>query len=66
VPGLTRFALAGHMSGAMLERYSHIVRKANREDAAAISLRVHATFSGGPPISPTREDGAQVRHLVRY
>jgi integrase len=55
IPESTMLALAGHMSRAMLERYSHIRMRAKREAVEAISLRVPASPSVGvPTISPQR------------
>jgi integrase len=39
VPESTMLALMGHMSRAMLERYSHIRNRAKREAVAGVSLR---------------------------
>ena len=60
VPESTMLALAGHMSRAMLERYSHIRMKAKREAVEAVSLSVPSPASVEvPTISPTREDSTQ-------
>jgi len=39
VPESTMLAFMGHMSRAMLERYSHIRNRAKREAVAGVSLR---------------------------
>jgi hypothetical protein len=39
VPESTMLALMGHMSRAMLERYSHIRMKAKREAVSGVTLR---------------------------
>jgi hypothetical protein len=41
----TMFALMGHMSRAMLERYSHIRIKAKREAVAGVTLGRGTLFS---------------------
>lgn len=43
-------ALMGHMSRAMLERYSHIHMAAKREALAAITLRPVRENSEGVPV----------------
>lgn len=45
VPEATMKAIMGHMSRAMLERYSHIRKAAEVEAMAAIEAR--SAFSGG-------------------
>ena len=45
----TMLALMGHMSRAMLERYSHIRMAAKREAVAAITLRPKSQNSDGVP-----------------
>jgi hypothetical protein len=44
-------ALMGHMSRAMLERYSHIRMAAKREAVAAITLRPIVPNSEGVPVA---------------
>jgi integrase len=46
----TMLALMGHMSRAMLERYSHIRMSAKREAVAAIKLRRSAQISDPVPV----------------
>ena len=43
-------ALMGHMSRAMLERYSHIRMRAKREAVAGVSLRSRVTIAHGLPV----------------
>jgi integrase len=50
VPESTMLALMGHMSRAMLERYSHIRMTAKREALAAITLRPVIENSGVVPV----------------
>jgi integrase len=65
VPESTMLALAGHMSRAMLERYSHIRMKAKRAAVETISLESSATPSiGVPTISPTVEAQSKPVRLV--
>jgi integrase len=54
VPESTMLALAGHMSRAMLERYSHIRMQAKREAVEALSRKpkVAASADGVPQESP--------------
>ena len=67
VPESTMLALAGHMSRAMLERYSHIRLKAKREAVEAISLHIPPSpLVEVPTISPTTLDEVQPPRLVRY
>ena len=47
---LTMLALMGHMSRAMLERYSHIRIAAKREALAAITLRPKVENSEVVPV----------------
>jgi len=56
-------ALAGHMSRAMLERYSHIRMQAKREAVEAISLNVPTSTSVGVP---TMRENVNTSRLVRY
>jgi hypothetical protein len=46
-------ALMGHMSRAMLERYSHIRMRAKREAVAGVSLRSRVANSEGVPVPAT-------------
>lgn len=50
VPESTMLALMGHMSRAMLERYSHIRMAAKREAVAAVTLRPKASNSEVVPV----------------
>ena len=50
VPESTMLALMGHMSRAMLERYSHIRMAAKREAVAAITLRPRVENSAVVPV----------------
>jgi integrase len=53
VPESTMLALAGHMSRAMLERYSHIRMQAKREAVQVLSLpKVGGSSLGVPKVSP--------------
>lgn len=67
VPESTMLALAGHMSRAMLERYSHIRMKAKREAVEAISLQTPTSPAiEVPTISPTSAHNVQSAGLLRY
>ena len=57
VPEATMLAIMGHMSRAMLERYSHIRRSAKVEAMAAIEAR--SAFSVGVPQEVPKEDRTQ-------
>lgn len=50
VPESTMLALVGHMSRAMLERYSHIRVVAKRNAMAGITLRPKSAISEGVPV----------------
>ncbi len=50
VPESTMLALMGHMSRAMLERYSHIRMAAKRDAVANITLRPRVENSEGVPV----------------
>ena len=50
VPESTMLALMGHMSRAMLERYSHIRMAAKRDAVAAITLRPKGQNSDEVPV----------------
>ncbi|MBK5293991.1 MAG: tyrosine-type recombinase/integrase [Acidobacteriia bacterium] len=50
VPESTMLAIMGHMSRAMLERYSHIRMKAKREAVESLSLTPNS--KGVPMVSP--------------
>jgi len=53
VPESTMLALMGHMSRAMLERYSHIRMKAKREAVESLELHEKRPISNGvPKVSP--------------
>ena len=47
----TMLALMGHMSRAMLERYSHIRMAAKHDAVAGMRLRPEAAVSGPPPVN---------------
>lgn len=47
----TMLALMGHMSRAMLERYSHIRMAAKRDAVASVSLRVKSQNSQVVPVA---------------
>lgn len=49
VPESTMLALMGHMSRAMLERYSHIRMAAKRDAVEAMTIRFDAKNSEGVP-----------------
>jgi len=60
VPESTMLALMGHMSRAMMERYSHIRMAAKREAVEALSTQRAVGNSGTPPTkSPTIENSAR-------
>jgi integrase len=63
VPESTMLALMGHMSRAMLERYSHIRMAAKRKAAAGVRLRPEVPNSaGGVPVKvPVVETPARVQ-----
>jgi integrase len=62
VPESTMLALMGHMSRAMLERYSHIRMNAKREAVEALSMTPKAPKSDGvPKVSPKVEQLAGVQ-----
>src|SRR5271170_6109475 len=54
VPELTMLALMGHMSRAMLERYSHIRMAAKRDAAASILLRPPAKGAENSEVVPVK------------
>ena len=57
VPESTMLALMGHMSRAMMERYSHIRMAAKREAVEALTIRREGGNSEGVPTkSPTVEE----------
>lgn len=61
VPESTMLALMGHMSRAMLERYSHIRMAAKRQAVAGVSLRQQTPVSEGAPLKvPLVEPPASV------
>jgi hypothetical protein len=55
VPESTMLAIMGHMSRAMLERYSHIRREAKREAVKALQL----PKVGPRPVSAVMAKGRQ-------
>src|SRR5215469_6907938 len=62
VPESTMLALMGHMSRAMLERYSHIRMAAKREALAAITLRPVIENSGVVPVKvPVAKQSDQIQ-----
>jgi len=54
VPERTMLALLGHMSRAMLERYSHIRMRAKREAVEALSLARKPESSNEVPKEPPK------------
>jgi hypothetical protein len=53
VPESTMLAIMGHMSKAMLEKYSHIRKQAKRDAIQSIEAGSAAAFSVGvPKVSP--------------
>jgi len=62
VPESTMMALAGHLSRAMLERYSHVRMKAKREAVQAMrTARPKRVSDGVPTKSPTVSPGDMVQ-----
>jgi len=62
VPESTMLALMGHMSRAMLERYSHIRMAAKREALAAITLRPRVENSEPVPVKvPVAAHAGQIQ-----
>jgi hypothetical protein len=56
VPESTMLAIMGHMSRAMLERYSHIRMAAKREAGESLNLTPKTkTTNGVPQVSPNVE-----------
>ena len=54
VPDTTIMAIAGHVSRAMLERYSHISMVGKRKAVEALEGSAHLQNSNAPPTkSPT-------------
>jgi hypothetical protein len=53
VPESTMLALMGHMSRAMMERYSHIRMAAKREAVEALTIRKSGENSKGVPTKST-------------
>jgi integrase len=60
----TMLALMGHMSRAMLERYSHIRMSAKREAVAAVKLRRSAQISEAVPVKVPVATGSDPIQLV--
>ncbi len=54
VPESTMLALIGHMSRAMLERYSHIRMTAKRDAVAGVALRPRAKDAGNSEVAPVK------------
>ena len=62
VPESTMLALMGHMSRAMLERYSHIRMAAKREAVAVVTLRPKSADSEAVPVKvPVRAEPTVVQ-----
>jgi len=61
VPESTMLALMGHMSRAMLERYSHIRMAAKREAVKALRLPAVGPRLVSPPMSKERQSKAKVK-----
>ena len=62
VPESTMLALMGHMSRAMLERYSHIRMAAKREAVEALGLsKPRQNSEGTPTKSPTAIESAKIQ-----
>ena len=53
VPESTMLALLGHMSRAMMDRYSHIRMAAKREAVEALTIRKESGNSEGVPAKST-------------
>ena len=62
VPESTMLALLGHMSRAMLERYSHIRMAAKREAAAGVRLHSAAP---NPEVVPVKVPAVAATRLVQ-
>ncbi len=58
VPESTMLALMGHMSRAMMERYSHIRMAAKREAVEALTIRKPETNSEAVPTKSTTVEGS--------
>jgi len=58
VPESTMLALMGHMSRAMMERYSHIRMAAKREAVEAMTIRKPETNSEAVPTKSTTVEGS--------
>ena len=63
VPESTMLDMMGHVSPAMLRRYSHIRAKSRREAIAAIEGR---TVYGVPTVSPTVSDSTPLKTSVTH
>jgi integrase len=62
VPESTMLAIMGHMSRAMLERYSHIRMAAKREAVESLRLSPKPKFSDGVPTKiPTTEVATKIQ-----
>lgn len=61
VPEATMKALMGHMSVAMLERYSHVREEAKRAAVESLTLADGHSSNGVPTKSPTREEKVVVQ-----
>jgi intergrase/recombinase len=64
VPESTMLAIMGHMSRAMLERYSHIRMAAKREAVKSLSLpdlkEIESSLIEVPKVSPKVEHASSV------
>ena len=66
VPESTMLALAGHMSRAMLERYSHIRMQAKREAVRALSFpKVDSVSAEVPKDSPKVSPKPRLRVVAK-
>jgi integrase len=65
VPESTMLALMGHMSRAMLERYSHIRMAAKRDAVAGVVLRPKAKESENSELVPVKVPVAEATALVQ-
>jgi integrase len=64
IPESTMLALMGHMSRAMLERYSHIRMAAKREAVEALSAPKAKPNSEGVPTKSPTEDAQETVHYA--
>ena len=67
VPESTMLSIMGHMSRAMLERYSHIRMAAKREAVQALRLTPKAAFSNAVPTKvPTVERPLRIEAIANH